>query len=110
MKIIKASIAILVITKAAGPASAANLTCGSGTFLDEEVCLCDRDLACANEAEAPVEASNKIFLAGILDTDTFPWAAEVFDLVVSLLNNHTDGWNDDVLDDGTVVDFGIANS
>jgi hypothetical protein len=83
-----------------------NISCGQDTFLDENVCQCDRSAACTNAAAD----NSTIFLAGLLDTDTHPWVEEIFGFVFRLINNHSDGWFDDLLDDGTVADYEIANS
>ena len=96
----------LIKSKAAAQTSSSSFACGPDTFLEDDVCHCDRNVVCANAALE----NNTIFLAGILDTKNYPWAKEVFELVARLINNHTDGWHDDVLDDGTVFDFQIANS
>ena len=91
---------------AAAQVSTLNISCGQDTFLDENVCQCDRSAACTNAAAD----NTTIFLAGLLDTGTFLWVEEVFGMVVRLINNHSDGWLDDLLNDGSVVDYEIANS
>jgi ABC-type branched-subunit amino acid transport system substrate-binding protein len=46
-----------------------------------------------NDADA-----NVIRLAAHFDTGNHPWAPEMFDFIVGLLNNRTDGWFDDIFD------------
>ena len=106
MKIPLAFITMWVNRMAAAQVSTFNVSCGQDTFLDEAVCFCDRSVACTNAAAD----NTTIFLAGILDTETYPWVEEVFGLVVRLINNHSDGWLDSMLDDGTVLDYEVANS
>jgi hypothetical protein len=80
----------------------AALTCGEGTALDFEtdVCFC----------EIEEESSTEVYIAGLFDTESYDWGQEIFNFTVSLINNHTDGWNDDIFDDGTFLKFDVANT
>jgi len=57
---------------------------------------------------------DKIRIAGIFDFSNFYWIHEIFNFTVSLINNHTDGWHDDIFMDpiegGTILDYSIEDS
>lgn len=52
----------------------------------------------------------KVYLAGIFDTEAFHWGPELFKIVVDMLNDHEDGWFDDIFDDGTQIEYLIGNA
>jgi hypothetical protein len=83
----------------------AALTCGEGTAVDfeTEVCYCEN----IQETE---DNSTEVYIAGLIDTESYDWALEIFNFTVSLINNHTDGWNDDIFDDGTFLKWRVANT
>jgi hypothetical protein len=84
----------------------AQLTCGEGTTLDSDtdVCLCESDLAASSND------TKSVYIAGLFDTENFDWGREIFETTCSLINNHSDGWNDDILNDGTVLKCKVADT
>ena len=58
-------------------------------------------------AEAPVQQP-VVFLAALFD---FDWGPELFGATVELLNNHSDGWHDDVVfSDNAMIDYAYADT
>lgn len=55
------------------------------------------------------QTQERIFIAGVFDTVVFDWGFEIFNLTVSLLNNRTDGFHDDIFPDGTLIEFDVVN-
>jgi ABC-type branched-subunit amino acid transport system substrate-binding protein len=48
-------------------------------------------------------------IAGLVETDGyFEWMKEIFEFTVSLINDHEDGWNDDILND-TFINHHISD-
>jgi len=54
--------------------------CGTGTFLDGSSNQC----VCAASVE---QDDTRIYLAGLMDTTAFPWAADIFQFTVEQINN-----------------------
>ncbi|KAI2502805.1 hypothetical protein MHU86_11629 [Fragilaria crotonensis] len=57
-------------------------------------------------------ASNQsvVNIAVLFDTaNTFDWARQIIDFTFALINDHTDGWHDEVFADGTRIDYRIAD-
>eukprot|EP00567_Pseudictyota_dubia_P007352 CAMPEP_0197437872 /NCGR_PEP_ID=MMETSP1175-20131217/5008_1 /TAXON_ID=1003142 /ORGANISM="Triceratium dubium, Strain CCMP147" /LENGTH=550 /DNA_ID=CAMNT_0042967495 /DNA_START=92 /DNA_END=1741 /DNA_ORIENTATION=+ len=54
----------------------------------------------------------KVYVAGLFDTSSYEsWTpSEILEVAVDLINDHEDGWFDDVLDDGTELVLSFANS
>jgi hypothetical protein len=103
----------------AGPIRGAASTCGIGTVLDIDtgVCQCDTDLACRDsriEGRRELQASSGdedvVHLAGVFDMSNFNWGSEIFDFTVSLINNHSDGWHDDIFNETTKLEYRLADS
>lgn len=42
------------------------------------------------------QSKDSIYIAGAFDTTNFDWGVELFNFTISMLNNHSDGWHDDV--------------
>mmetsp|Transcript_48702 Transcript_48702/g.72299 ORF Transcript_48702/g.72299 Transcript_48702/m.72299 type:complete len:894 (-) Transcript_48702:279-2960(-) len=84
----------------------AAITCSSGTTFDPETesCQCINSLCTMEEIE-----SGKIFIAGLFDTTNNPEWEEHFNFAVSMINDHTDGWYDDILLD-TDLETVVVNS
>eukprot|EP00567_Pseudictyota_dubia_P002061 CAMPEP_0197465518 /NCGR_PEP_ID=MMETSP1175-20131217/64580_1 /TAXON_ID=1003142 /ORGANISM="Triceratium dubium, Strain CCMP147" /LENGTH=917 /DNA_ID=CAMNT_0043001535 /DNA_START=549 /DNA_END=3302 /DNA_ORIENTATION=- len=81
-------------------------SCGEGTIFDgtSDTCVCDN--ASCNTSSSPTshaEAYGLVYVAGLFDTVNFDWGRELFDFTVGLINDKTDGWFDDILDDGTTL-------
>ena len=57
------------------------------------------------------EDSNIVRIAGLFDVNGFPWSEELFEFTVRLINDHSDGWFDEVLNDGkTKLEYSISDS
>ena len=116
MKIVKRLIPfILTISLLVVDVQAVNLTCGVDTFVENDVCLCMNAADCTTKAKNIARELQynipKVYIAGIIDTtNTYHWAEEIFAFTVDLLNNHNDGWHDEIFDDGTVIEFEVANA
>jgi hypothetical protein len=85
----------------------AQLTCGEGTTLDSDtgVCFCEQiDLT------ARSNDTKSVYIAGLFDAENFDWGREIFEFTCSLINDHSDGWNDDILNDGTVLKWKVADT
>lgn len=103
----RALCAALLVRGASAP------TCGEGTAL-----VPDEDACTASCPGAQVEASGRVYIAGIFDLQDDGGHVEQlkhhFQLTVALLNNHSDGMWDDVLSDVTiehaVTDSGCSES
>ncbi|CAB9514288.1 polymerase 11 [Seminavis robusta] len=54
--------------------------------------------ATEGNSSALEEEGVHVTIAGLYDYAGFPWAAELFNFTARLINNHEDGWFDDVLD------------
>ncbi|KAI2502798.1 G-protein coupled receptor [Fragilaria crotonensis] len=57
-------------------------------------------------------ASNQsvVNVAVLFDTaNTFDWARQIIDLTFALINDHTDGWHDEIFNDGTIINYSIAD-
>lgn len=56
------------------------------------------------------EGEKSVNIAGIFDVASFHWGKELFEFVIDSLNNHTDGFFDDIFDDGTKIEYTIEDS
>lgn len=91
--------------------NAQNLTCGADTLAVNDQCLCDT-AACLNTTGTDVTElldENVVYLAGIFDVANYGWGSTIFNFTVSLLNDKTDGWHDDVLLD-TEIRYSIGDA
>lgn len=83
-------------------------TCGEGTSL-----VPNEDACTANCPGGQVEASGRVYIAGIFDLqDDGGYVEQLkhhFELTVALLNNHSDGMWDDVLSDAT-IEHAVGNA
>ena len=92
--------------------SIASANTNSGTT---GMCLCDRAVVCAGDNMQPRElqtSSNQsvVNIAVLFDTaDTFDWARQIIDFTFTLLNDHNDGWHDDIFADGTIINYRILD-
>ncbi len=49
-------------------------------------------------------------IAVLFDTaNTFDWARQIIDFTFTLLNDHTDGWHDEIFPDGTIINYRISD-
>ena len=98
-----------------GTLSPSTIACGQGTFLENDLCVCESK----NQEESflarklqgggtTLDDDIVVSLAGVFDTINFDWGEEIFNFTVSLINNKTDGWHDDI--DNILVDWEIANA
>jgi len=55
-----------------------------------------RDLQETDDDDDDGTAARIVDIAGIFDATSFEWGGEIFDFTLSLLNDRTDGWHDDV--------------
>jgi ABC-type branched-subunit amino acid transport system substrate-binding protein len=102
---------------AAAAATAATATnesavCGAGTLYDSanEACYCDASTACESSLLGSDDDLKTVHIAGILDTGNFHWADEIFNVTISLLNNRSDGFHDDIfLDETVTIEYELAN-
>jgi len=74
-------------------------------------CLCDTAQACTNTEEEQTNTDpNVLHIAVIFDVTNFDYGHEIFNFTFSLLNDHNNGWHDDVLNDGSILEWKIADS
>mmetsp|Transcript_28279 Transcript_28279/g.41030 ORF Transcript_28279/g.41030 Transcript_28279/m.41030 type:complete len:836 (+) Transcript_28279:124-2631(+) len=105
--------AILCITKQF--LTDAAMTCGEGTFLsnDTESCECDtRNITCStltNNVAWQFDTSS-VYIGGLFDKTGFYWGEEIFNMTIDMLNDHNDGWHDDILSDGTEIKSLVVNA
>mmetsp|Transcript_8028 Transcript_8028/g.23887 ORF Transcript_8028/g.23887 Transcript_8028/m.23887 type:complete len:792 (-) Transcript_8028:344-2719(-) len=64
----------------------------------------------ARDGDTDSEAMRAVYVATLFDTSNLKWAPEIFNFAVDLINDHEDGWFDDILDDGTYLETTISNS
>mmetsp|Transcript_18850 Transcript_18850/g.27339 ORF Transcript_18850/g.27339 Transcript_18850/m.27339 type:complete len:908 (+) Transcript_18850:1-2724(+) len=88
-------------------ATAPSTTCGYGTHLNNDTlaCQCNNALCSTREFNA-----SKVHIAGLFDELGFDWGREIFDFTISLLNDHNNGWHDDILNDGTEIIATVADA
>mmetsp|Transcript_18867 Transcript_18867/g.54625 ORF Transcript_18867/g.54625 Transcript_18867/m.54625 type:complete len:756 (-) Transcript_18867:811-3078(-) len=70
------------------------LLLGGGVSGNFDTCPCDNNQS---------TDLSKVYVAGLFDTLNFDWGPELFHFIVDLINDHEDGWFDDVLNDGTTL-------
>ncbi len=81
---------------------AANANANS-TF--SEFHLIDSDGLFFENSSLPTNGENNpVQILALLDS-TWQWGPGLFNLTMSLLQNHDDGWHDDILNDGTKMDW-----
>uniref|UniRef100_A0A7S2I1X7 Poly [ADP-ribose] polymerase n=1 Tax=Helicotheca tamesis TaxID=374047 RepID=A0A7S2I1X7_9STRA len=87
--------------------NASNITCGPGTKFNNytETCQCDSATCQTSDFD-----TSKVYIAGIFDMLGFDWGQEIFDFTLRLLNDHNDGWHDDILNDGTEIIGTVADA
>jgi Receptor family ligand binding region len=56
-----------------------------------------------------VNASQVLTLAFIFDNSSFKWGERIVDYTMQMLNAKDDGWHDDILTDGTVLNWTYRN-
>jgi hypothetical protein len=94
---------------------AADITCGMDTVLRaDDVCMCDseshaKDNSVVRASERELQgtavvsnstaATNVVTIAGIYDQVSYDWVAFIFNTTISLINNQTDGWHDNIFAD-----------
>ena len=66
----------------------------------------------ARQLQRNTTTIDKLFIAGVFDTNNFDWGEELFNFTVSLINDQEDGWHDDIWEeDGeTIFDWKVANA
>lgn len=98
--------------------TAATVTCGSGTIFDNDTnaCQCDIDMECGDSGGEEirelqdVNSEDVVYLAGIFDLTNFDWGRDIFEFTISLINNHDDGWHDDIFNESTRIEYSIADT
>ena len=79
------------------------------------ICPCDKEVICGSndmQQRDLQNASNQSVarIAVLFDTaNTFDWARQIIDFTFTLINDHTDGWHDELFPDGTIVDYRISD-
>ena len=55
---------------------------------------------------------SSIFIAGVFDTTNFDWGNELFNFTISMLNNRTDGWHDDIFENepAVTIDWAVQDA
>ena len=79
------------------------MSCGDGTVFDSNnnSCVCVDDYN---------PNHNELYIAGLINIDTYEYAADIFNFTIELINNKNDGWYDDLLPYGMKVISTIRNS
>mmetsp|Transcript_1300 Transcript_1300/g.2122 ORF Transcript_1300/g.2122 Transcript_1300/m.2122 type:complete len:463 (+) Transcript_1300:78-1466(+) len=57
-----------------------------------------------------VPTDELIRILGLFDTDNWDWGEELFDYTMSMINDSNDGWQDDILGNGTYLEWDVKNS
>lgn len=68
-----------------------------------------RGFVSSNYDEANKTSKEIVTIASLMDTGRFNWTELVIRFTVGLINNHSDGWNDDVLPDA-FLEYSLDNS
>ena len=55
-------------------------------------------------------SADKVYIAGLFDTEGFKWGPLVFNATIAMLKNRTDGWWDDIFSDGAEIESIIMNA
>jgi hypothetical protein len=82
----------------------AALTCDAAFDYETDMCNCEIIEETANSS------IKEVYIAGLFDTESYYWGPEIFNFTVSLINNHTNGWNDEIFDDETFLKWRVANT
>jgi hypothetical protein len=101
---LRSSSFILCLWSLLGSTVEAALTCDAAFDSETDMCFCEIIEETENNSTA------EVYIAGLFDTESYDWGLEIFNFTVSLINNHTDGWNDDIFDDGTFLKWRIADT
>eukprot|EP00579_Thalassiosira_antarctica_P016237 CAMPEP_0201944724 /NCGR_PEP_ID=MMETSP0903-20130614/53539_1 /ASSEMBLY_ACC=CAM_ASM_000552 /TAXON_ID=420261 /ORGANISM="Thalassiosira antarctica, Strain CCMP982" /LENGTH=763 /DNA_ID=CAMNT_0048487777 /DNA_START=171 /DNA_END=2460 /DNA_ORIENTATION=- len=54
--------------------------------------------------------NDNIRILGLFDTENWDWGEELFDYTMSMINDSNDGWQDDILGNGTYLEWDVKNS
>lgn len=69
----------------------------------------DRDLQQQDNQQSN-RTIKTVNIAGLFHLDHYSWTEEVFNFTMSLINDHDDGWHDDIFDDSTKIDWVLEDS
>lgn len=65
---------------------------------------------CALQIRGLQDNTTSVFVPGLFDTLNFEWGEEIYEFTASLINDHTDGWHDNVLNDGTTLEWSVSDA
>lgn len=96
------------------PSVATSPVCGPNTFYDEtsDACICNTDPPQTQSSSSGERklANDYIRLLGLFDTENWDWGDELFNYTMSMINDPEDGWQDDILVNGTYLEWDVKNT
>jgi len=100
------------------PSIATSAVCGPSTFYDDtnDGCICNTDPPQRRRSNGePGNRERKLVndnirLLGLFDTESWDWGEELFNYTLSMINDRNDGWQDDIMGNGTFLEWDVKNS
>lgn len=64
----------------------------------------------SSQSQGPQSSDDSIRIDVLFDKGNLPWVEHLLYTTFSMLNDHSDGWFDDILDDGTSLTWNLRDS